>query len=79
MQTSKGLAYIGGDEEVVVGELKAITTSQDRWLARRDVVSNSHLRHWLSGSLRMSSGIFPLRFYGGMEMIMRVERGRSGI
>lgn len=43
-----GVAHVGRDEEVVVGEFKVSTISEDRWLAGEDVVGG-HLRIRLTG------------------------------
>lgn len=48
------MAHVGRDEEVVVGELKVITVSEDRWLAGEDVVGG-HLGNWLSSWLWVES------------------------
>ena len=47
VREARGVAHIGRDKEVVVGELKAFAVCEDRWLVGKDVVG-IHLRNWLS-------------------------------
>lgn len=42
MYAARGSAHVGRDEKVVVGEFKIVTTCEDRWLARKDVVCGGH-------------------------------------
>lgn len=50
------MTHIGRDEKVVVGELKVIAASENRWLTGEDVVGG-HLKSWLGGWLRRESDI----------------------
>ena len=51
------MTHIGRDEKVVVGEIKVIAASEDRWLAGEDI-AGGHSRSWLSGWLGTESGIY---------------------
>lgn len=54
-----GVAYVGGEEEVVVGEFKVIAVSENRWLGGEDVVGSHSrgkliVRPWVESSMGSS-------------------------
>jgi len=53
------VAYVGGEEEVVVGEFKVIAVSENRWLGGEDVVGSHSrgkliVRPWVESSMGSS-------------------------
>ena len=72
----RGLAHIGREKEVVGGEFEVVATSQDRWLARKDIVG-SHLRYRRSDWLGMGPDISLRAFIQVSVGGERLHRARS--